>query len=118
MPACSANVATVSLTGQAYEMYIVHMSDFQITWDARKDRANQQKHKVWFEEAATAFRDEHARVYFDPDHSEQEDRFILLGLSIQLRILVVCHCFREKDNVVRIISARKADRREQKDYWG
>ncbi len=68
-------------------------------------------------EAATAFRDGNAKVNLDPDHSEDEDRFILLGLSFQLRVLVVCHCFREEDRVVRIISARKADRREQNDYW-
>lgn len=98
-------------------MYIVLMSEFQIIWDTVKNRANQRKHKVRFEEAATAFRDENARVYFDPDHSQREDRFILLGLSTQLRILVVCHCYREKENIVRIISARKADRREQEAYW-
>lgn len=57
--------------------------------------------------------DGHAKVYFDPDHSSREDRFILLGLSFQLRILVVCHCYREANRVVRIISARKADRQEQ-----
>ncbi len=94
------------------------MSDLDFVWDQRKDRANYRKHKVWFEEAATAFRDENAKVYDDPDDSEDEDRFILLGLSFQLRVLVVCHCFREADLVVRIISARKADRSEQNDYWG
>jgi hypothetical protein len=56
-------------------------------------------------------------VYFDPDHSEEEDRFILLGMSLQLRVLVVCHCYREGESVIRIISARKADKREQETYW-
>ena len=70
-----------------------------------------------FEEAQTAFFDEQAKVYFDPDHSEDEDRFILLGVSYRLRVLVVCHCYRESDTVIRIISARKADKREQEDYW-
>lgn len=93
------------------------MNELDFIWDQRKDRANYQKHKVRFSEAATAFRDENAKVYFDPDHSENEDRFILLGLSFHLRVLVVCHCFREDDLVVRIISARKADRKEQNDYW-
>ena len=97
--------------------YTVRMSELEFVWDKRKDSANYRKHKIRFEEAATAFRDENAKVYFDPDHSEDEDRFILLGLSLELRVLVVCHCFREDDLVVRIISARKADRNEQNDYW-
>lgn len=70
-----------------------------------------------FEEARTAFLDENAKVFFDPDHSKAEERFILLGMSLQLRVLVVCHCYREAEAVVRIISARKADKREQNDYW-
>jgi uncharacterized protein len=93
------------------------MADLRFVWDEAKNRANRRKHGVSFEEAQTAFLDEHARVYFDPDHSESEDRFLLLGISFQLRVLVVCHCYREKDLVVRIISARKADRREQESYW-
>lgn len=63
------------------------------------------------------FLDENAVVYFDPDHSEEEQRFILLGMSFHLRVLVVCHCYREGDSVVRIIPARKADKREQEGYW-
>jgi len=76
-------------------MYDVPMSRLHFTWDARKDHANSRKHGVRFEEAITAFRDENAKVYFDPDHSDDEERFILLGLSLQLRVLVVCHCYRE-----------------------
>jgi uncharacterized DUF497 family protein len=93
------------------------MNELKFVWDTAKNRANRRKHGVRFEEAATAFRDENAKVYFDPDHSDREDRFILVGLSFQLRVLVVCHCYRESELVVRIISARKADRREQEDYW-
>jgi hypothetical protein len=93
------------------------MRELRFVWDEAKNRANQRKHGVSFEEAQTAFLDENARVYFDPDHSDVEARFILLGLSFQLRILVVCHCYREAEWVVRIISARKADKREQEAYW-
>ena len=93
------------------------MSQLRFVWDASKNQANQQKHGVTFEEAQTAFLDENAQVYFDPDHSEAEDRFILLGISFQLRVLVVCHCYREGERLIRIISARKADKREQEDYW-
>ncbi len=94
------------------------MDELRFTWDEAKNRANQRKHGVSFEEAQTAFLDENARVYFDPDHSDREERFLLLGLSFQLRVLVVCHCYRERDLMIRIISARKADKREQEDYWG
>jgi len=86
-------------------------------WDVRKNQTNRRKHGVSFEEAQTAFYDGRAKVYFDPDRAEQEDRFILLGFSFRLRVLVVCHCFREAETVVRIISARKANRHEQADYW-
>ena len=97
-------------------MYIVPMRDVRFIWDEKKNRANQRKHGVSFEEARTAFYDENATVYFDPDHSEDEDRFILLGMSFKLRVLVVCHCYRQSDSVIRMISARKADQREEADY--
>lgn len=97
-------------------MYIVCMEGLRFTWDENKNRVNRRKHGVAFEEAQTAFLDEQAKVYFDPDHSEDEERFILLGVSFRLRVLVVCHCYRESDTVVRIISARKADKQEQEDY--
>lgn len=70
-----------------------------------------------FEDARTAFYDETAMVFHDPDHSNEEDRFILLGMSVRAGVLVVCHCIRESDSVVRIISARRADKREESDYW-
>ena len=85
-------------------------------WDPRKAVANARKHGVSFDEASTAFSDEQALVIPDPDHSKDEDRFILLGLSVALRLLVVIHCFREDDDVIRIISARKATKQESKDY--
>ena len=92
------------------------MMDQVFEWDELKDRANRKKHGVSFEEARSAFLDENARVLPDPEHSEEEERFVLLGLSTSLRILVVCHCYRQKDGVIRIISARKADREEQRQY--
>ena len=97
--------------------YTVFMDPLRFEWDRRKDAANIRKHGVSFEEARTAFYDGNAIQFLDPDHSEDEDRFILLGTSFKLRIPVVCHCFRESETVVRIISARKADRSEERDYW-
>ena len=93
------------------------MGELRFEWDARKSQENKRKHKVSFEEAQSVFLDENAVRYFDPDHSRDEDRFIMLGMSFALRVLVVCHCFRESDEVIQIISARKADKREQPDYW-
>jgi hypothetical protein len=93
------------------------MRELRFVWNEAKNQANQKKHGVSFEEAQSAFLDENAQVYFDPDHSEAEDRFILLGMSFHLRVLVVCHCYREGDLLIRIISARKADKPEREDYW-
>ncbi len=93
------------------------MDEVRFEWDAAKDRENRRKHKVSFEEAQTVFLDERALRFFDPDHSTDEDRFLMLGISFRLRVLVVCHCFRVSDTVIRIISARKADRREEAEYW-
>ena len=97
-------------------MYIVHMDELGFVWDEKKNLANQRKHGVSFEEAQTAFYDENATVYFDPDHSEDEKRFILLGMSFKLHVLVDCHCYREDETIIRIISARRADKREEADY--
>ena len=93
------------------------MKPLSFEWDKRKETANIKKHGVSFEEARTTFFDEHAMVFQDPDHSEDEDRFILLGTSYKLNTLVVCHCFREEETIIRIISARKADRDESMEYW-
>lgn len=86
------------------------------TWDDNKAATNKKKHGVSFDEAQTVFDDYHALRIFDPDHSETEDRFLLLGLSTVLRILVVCHCYREDDEQIRIISARKATKTEEEIY--
>lgn len=88
----------------------------QFVWDENKNQSNHRKHGITFDEASTAFKDENGRVIFDPEHSEDEDRFILLGLDSSLRLLVVCHCFRENENTIRIISARKATRNEARQY--
>ena len=92
------------------------MDDQRFEWDEGKSRINLKKHGVSFDEARTAFLDENARVMSDPDHSTNEDRFILLGLSIRLRVVVVCHCYRENEDVIRIISARKATAAERNEY--
>ena len=92
------------------------MSNLRFEWDERKSAANERKHGVSFEEAKSVFVDERAKLISDPDHSEDEDRFVLLGVSGALRLLLVCHCYRGDGNVIRIISARKASARESKSY--
>ena len=92
------------------------METIQFEWDENKNQINQRKHGISFQEAKTVFYDEEALVIDDPEHSEQEDRFIILGLSNQANLLVVCHCYRESDTVIRIISARKATKTESKYY--
>lgn len=92
------------------------MNSVRFEWDERKAAANVKKHGVSFAEARSVFFDERARLIDDPDHSEDEARFVLLGLSSALRVLLVCHCYRNADNVIRIISARKATARESKSY--
>ena len=92
------------------------MAGLRFDWDAAKARVNLRKHGVSFEEARTVFFDEHALFMDDPEHSEDEERFLLLGLSIRLRTLVVCHCFRDQEDLIRIISARRANRNEQAEY--
>jgi uncharacterized protein len=98
-------------------MYTVRMKELMFEWDTRKDKANIKKHGVSFEEARSAFFDEYAIQFYDPDHSGDEERFILLGSSYKLKTLVVCHCFRKEETIVRIISARKADNDEEQTYW-
>lgn len=93
------------------------MNELRFEWDDRKEKTNIRNHGISFDEVRTVFYDENAIQFFDPDHSEDEDRFILLGMSFKLRIIVVCHCFRENETVVRIISARKADKNEEHEYW-
>ena len=93
------------------------MDYLRFDWDNEKNIANKKKHGITFQEAQSVFADENALMIHDPDHSGDEDSFILMGLSSSIRLLVVCHCYRENDDVIRIISARKATRVEQKRYW-
>ena len=92
------------------------MSDVTFEWDPKKSRANKSNHGVSFEEARTAFLDENARVIPDDEHSAHEERFVLLGISVALRVLVVCRCYRESDRLIPIISARRATTTERREY--
>ena len=93
------------------------MSELLFEWDENKNIINQKKHEgVTFEEAVTVFTDIHARLIPDPEHSHGEERFILMGMSSKFRILLVCHCERDDENTIRIISAQKADKSERKQY--
>ncbi len=92
------------------------MNRLLFAWDDVKAKENLRKHGVSFEEASTVFADEKARLKHDPDHSREEDRFVLLGLSARFRLLIVCHAYRQDDQVIRLISARKATRNERKQY--
>ena len=94
------------------------MIERTFTWDDDKQEINIKKHGIDFLEAATVFDDENALITHDPDHSQDEDRFVILGFSKNVRLLIVCHCYRTDDEVVRIISARKANRKERKVYGG
>lgn len=85
-------------------------------WDENKNKINQEKHGIDFDEASTVFFDERAILFDDPEHSENEERFILLGMSENANVCIVCHCYRESDTVIRIISARKATKREEMIY--
>lgn len=92
------------------------MPEIRIEWDEAKNSSNKRKHGVSFEEAETVFYDDWAILVEDDDPDEPEERFLLLGMSASMRTLVVCHCFREDDQIIRIISARRADRQERRDY--
>ena len=92
------------------------MDELFFEWDANKSITNQKKHHISFEEAQTVFYDENALLIDDPDHSEEEERFILLGFSRRANLLVVSHCYRQSESVIRIISARKATKTEEKSY--
>ncbi len=86
-------------------------------WDEKKNRINQSKHKVSFEEAQTVFYDDRAVIINDPDHSLEEERFLILGMSLRANLLIVCHCCRSEEDIIRIISARKATKTESS-YYG
>jgi uncharacterized DUF497 family protein len=95
------------------------MKTISFEWDRHKAASNLAKHKIPFEEAKSVFFDANARMIYDPDHSEKEERFIILGLSSLLRLLIVCHCYKNTSGkIIRIISARKANKIEKKQYAG
>jgi uncharacterized protein len=93
------------------------VGNIEFAWDRRKARSNLVKHGVSFEEAQTVFLDENARLIEDPDHSEDEERFVLLGYSLQAGCLIVSHCYRQSEAVIRLISARRATAQEEEVYW-
>ncbi len=92
------------------------MNKITFQWDEQKNKINQQKHGISFEEAESVFFDDYAIQFWDEDHSQEEERFLLLGISSKMRILIVVHCFREEDSIMRIISARKATKNENQEY--
>ncbi|MBI1820151.1 MAG: BrnT family toxin [Nitrospirae bacterium] len=92
------------------------MDVIEFEWDERKNESNRKKHRIWFEEAQQVFDDPNGLVFYDEDHSNHEDRFLLLGLSGSARVLVIVFCERNKREIVRIISARKATKKEIKSY--
>jgi uncharacterized DUF497 family protein len=94
------------------------MAPLSFEWDKRKNQTNQKKHGVSFQEAESVFYDEKAVQFWDDDHSEREDRFLLLGRSSKMRILLIVHCYRDEDSIIRIISARKATQKESQQYGG
>ena len=93
------------------------MGNIEFAWDHRKARSNLAKHGVSFDEAQTVFLDEAARLIDDPDHSEGEARFVLLGYSLRARCLIVSHCYRQSGSTIRLISARPATMLEEEMYW-
>ncbi|MDY7008333.1 MAG: BrnT family toxin [Cyanobacteriota bacterium] len=94
------------------------MNQLRFEWDKEKNLINQKKHGVSFEEAKSVFYDDNAIQFWDEQHSDLEDRFLLLGISSKMRILLIVHCYREQESVIRIISARKATKNESKLYGG
>jgi hypothetical protein len=92
------------------------MNELHFEWDEAKNRANERKHGIYFEEAQTVFFDEDALEFHDRSHDDQEDRFLMLGQSFRYRTLMICHCYRESNDVIRIVSARKASAKERKTY--
>lgn len=93
------------------------MEVIKFEWDENKNIINKKKHKISFEEAQSVFYDEEALLINDPEHSQNEERFIILGMSFKANLLVVCHCYRESETVIRIISARKATKNETSQYY-
>jgi len=97
--------------------YNIIIDGIKFKWDPKKNAINKEKHHVSFEEAHTVFYDEEAKVIDDPEHSQEEDRFIILGFSKKANLLVVCHCYRASETIIRIISARRATKNESRQYF-
>lgn len=93
------------------------MDYISFEWDENKNEINKRKHKISFEEASTVFQDEEALLIKDHKHSQEEERFIILGSSARANLLVVCHCYRQSETVIRLISARKATKNEERQYY-
>jgi len=106
----------ISLDYDIYYNYNIIMA-LSFEWDEQKNEINKKKHKISFEEAQTVFFDDEAKLIGDPDHSEEEERFIILGMSNRANLLIVCHCYRMSETVIRIISARKATKTETLQYF-
>lgn len=115
---CYQQAGKTALDKKLYCSYNIIMSGFKFSWDKKKASLNERKHNVSFDEAKTVFFDECAKIIDDPDHSQDEERFIILGLSSSARLLVVCHCCHDADHVIRLISARRATQYESKQYRG
>ncbi len=94
------------------------MNDIRFEWDENKNKKNIQKHGISFDEAKSVFYDERAIVFDDPEHSDDEDRFLIIGFSSETNLCIVSHCYRDEDKIIRIISARKATKNETKFYEG
>ena len=92
--------------------------DNRFVWDPEKEKSNIAKHGISFTEASTVFDDTCAVYSHDTDHTDDEDRFVVLGMSDNEHLLIVCHCYRENDVIIRIFSARKANKSEVKHYFG
>ena len=101
----------------SYTANMIEFAFITFEWDDRKAAANEKKHGVTFKEASSVFYDPHALVVADEAHSHEEDRFVIVGLSAVARMLTVCHCYRQTNEVIRIISARKATKNEENTYW-
>ena len=108
-----------SIANRLQYKYAVNMDKISFEWDKKKNKRNQKDHGVSFEEAQSVFfDDDNAIQFWDEAHSEQEDRFLMLGMSYKMRILLVVHCYLEQDSTIRIISARKVTRYESQEYGG
>lgn len=113
-----ANFSNTNIDIYIYHNYTFIMIEIHFSWDETKAKANLLKHKISFNEAVSVFSDDNARLIYDPDHSLEEERFLLLGISYKLNLLIVIHCMKHENNEIRIISARKASKKEQKQYGG